>query len=68
MIGDKQETFDSYMAGFCMWFTPRQILLAVAQLEKSCPEDPKDSEAYKRMLEQLQAEAAIKRKKYLGGA
>lgn len=61
----KVNQFDSYMAGFCPWITPRQILI----LEKLCEKFKDeltgiDKEALLDFKEQIDHEAAIKKKKY----
>ncbi len=63
----KHNPFDAYMAGFAPWVTPRQILI----LEKMCAEYIKnlegiELEAFVDFKEQIDNEAKIKRKKYLG--
>jgi ABC-type taurine transport system substrate-binding protein len=64
----KNNPFDAYMAGFCIWLTPRQILL----IDKICGlftediPDEIDKEAFVDFKEQLSHEAKIKRKKYFG--
>ena len=59
--------FDAYMAGFAPWITPRQIII----LEEMCNryKDVLEGialEAFLEFKEQIDHEAIIKRKKYLG--
>ena len=63
----RHNPFDAYMAGACIWFTPRQLILLGDRLEGFTPEGPVDAEAYRDMQEMVAHEAEIKRKKYLGG-
>ena len=63
----KINPFDAYMAGFAPWITPRQILI----LEEMCAEYIKnlegiELEAFLDFKLQIDHEAEIKRKKYLG--
>lgn len=63
----KNNPFDAYMAGFAPWITPRQILI----LEEMCAEyvaklEGIELEAFLEFKEQIDHEAKIKRKKYLG--
>lgn len=62
----RHNPFDAYMAGFCMWMTPRQILLLDARLKGFVPDDPVDAAAYADLRDSVGYEAEIKRKKYLG--
>jgi len=65
----RHNPFDAYMMGFCIWLSPRQILI----LEKMCkifegmPEKGPEEEAFIDFKVQIEYEAEIKRKKYLGG-
>lgn len=64
----KTDPFDSYMAGFAPWITPRQILI----LKKMCDTFVEtlrgiELEAFMDFKEQIDHEASIKRRKYLGG-
>jgi hypothetical protein len=58
--------FDAYMAGCCIWHSPRQILILEKALEKIREEikDGIEMEAYEDMLPLIKYEAEIKRKKY----
>jgi hypothetical protein len=65
----KHNPFDSYMSGFAPWITPRQIIL----IEEMCKKfivtlNGIEYEAFVDFKEQIDHEAAIKRKKYLGEA
>jgi hypothetical protein len=62
----KHNPFDAYMAGFCIWLTPRQILILDKMCEQFLPEEGVEKEAFTDFKEQIECEAAIKRKKYLG--
>ena len=62
----KNNPFDAYMAGFCLWMTPRQIII----VEKMCNKfinclDGVEKEAFLDFKEQIEYEAEIKKKKYL---
>ena len=63
----KINKFDSYMAGFCPWITPRQILIIADMCEKYKDDiaEGVDREAFLDFKTQIDAEAAIKRKRYL---
>lgn len=63
----KINPFDAYMAGCCIWYSPRQILILEKLLElgRSQIEDGLELEAYEDMLPLVKHEAEIKRKKYL---
>jgi len=65
----KVNPFDAHMAGCCIWFSPRQILILEKVLDSGRPEIAKgvETEAYEDMLPLIRIEADIKRKKYLGG-
>lgn len=61
----KINPFDAYMAGFALWITPRQILI----LEEMCAEYVSKlewikKEAFLEFKEQIDHEAAIKKKRY----
>ena len=64
----KHNPFDAYMAGFCIWLTPRQILIIdrMCELFKEEISDEVDKEAFIDFKEQFAQEARIKRKRYLG--
>lgn len=64
----KNNPFDAYMSGFCLWMTPRQIILIEKMCNKfsDCLEDGVDKEAFLDFKEQIEYEAEIKKKKYLG--
>lgn len=63
----KLNPFDAYMAGCCIWHSPRQILILEKLLDKGRPEisEGVEMEAYEDMLDLVKHEATIKRKKYL---
>lgn len=65
----KNNPFDAYMAGFCLWMTPRQILVIEKMCEKhkDIVEKGVEEEAFLDFKSQIDYEAAIKRKKYFGG-
>ena len=58
--------YDAYMAGCCIWHSPRQIILLDERLKGWEPSDPVDAEAIADLREMIAHEAEIKRKKYLG--
>lgn len=64
----KHNPFDAYMAGFCIWLTPRQILIIdrMCELFKEEVSDEIEKEAFIDFKEQFANEAKIKRRKYLG--
>lgn len=64
----KENPFDAYMAGFCIWLTPRQILIIdkMCELFKEAVDGDIEKEAFLDFKEQFAHEAKIKRKKYLG--
>jgi len=59
--------FDSYMAGCCMWHSPRQIMILEKLMVKGRSEisEGVEMEACEDMLSLVKQEATIKRKKYL---
>lgn len=64
----KANPFDSYMAGFSPWISPRQILILEELCEKFAPTlDGIQKEAFLAFKEQIDYEASIKRKRYLTG-
>jgi len=63
----KHDPCDAYMMGFCVWMSPRQVILVEDALEKYTPKPGIDAVAHKDVWSQFRAEAEIKRKKYFGG-
>jgi hypothetical protein len=63
----KYNSFDAYMAGFSPWITPRQILILATMCEKYEDEVSEgiEKEAFLDFKSQIDAEAKIKKKKYL---
>ena len=63
----KSNPFDAYMAGICMWMTPRQILIIdkMCELFKDVVDVGIEEEAFLDFKSQIEHEAAIKKKKYL---
>lgn len=62
----RHDPVDAYMAGFCIWISPRQILINEKALKAYTPEPGVETEAYEDMLSQIEHEAEIKRLKYFG--
>jgi len=62
----RHNPYDAYMAGCCIWHSPRQLILLSDRLKGFVPDDPVDAEAYEDMQSTVDCEAEIKRKKYLG--
>ena len=62
----RHNPFDAYMAGCCIWHSPRQLVLLDERLRDWEPSDPVDAEAVADMREMVAHEAEIKRRKYLG--
>jgi hypothetical protein len=62
----KINPFDSYMAGFAPWITPRQIIILDNLCEKYIDTlTGIEKEAFLDFSEQIKYEANIKRKRYL---
>ena len=62
----KFNSFDAYMAGFSPWITPRQILIIEKMCNKFAPTlSGIEKEAFMEFKEQIDHEAAIKRKRYM---
>lgn len=63
----KNNPFDAHMAGFAPWITPRQIITLANMCEKYKDElEGIELEAFLDFKLQIDHEAEIKRKKYLG--
>ena len=63
----KHNPFDAHMAGFSLWITPRQIITLANMCEKYKDElEGIELEAFLDFKLQIDHEAEIKRKKYLG--
>ena len=62
----RHNPYDAYMAGCCIWHSPRQLVLLDERLKDWEPSDPVDAEAVADMREIVAHEAEIKRRKYLG--
>jgi hypothetical protein len=62
----RHNPYDAYMAGCCIWHSPRQLVLLDERLKDWTPSCPVDAEAVADMREMVAHEAAIKRRKYLG--
>lgn len=63
----KINPFDAYMAGFNWWTSPRQTLILAEMFQQFTPAPGIETEAFEDMKSQIEHEAKIKRKKYLGG-
>ena len=70
----KNNPFDAYMAGVCLWITPRQILILDRifnsfgnSTESFFTEGTVEEEAFLDFKSQIEYEAEIKKKKYFGG-
>lgn len=61
----RHNPYDAYMAGCCIWHSPRQLVLLEERLRDWEPGDPADKEAVEDMRATIAHEAAIKRKRYL---
>lgn len=60
----RHNPFDAYMEGFCVWMSPRQILINEAALKQYTPKPGVEADAHEDLLSQFVHEAEIKRKKY----
>lgn len=65
----RHNPFDAYMAGVCLWMTPRQILTIHRMCERFKDEVEKgvEEEAFLDFKSQIDHEAEIKKRKYFGG-
>ena len=65
----RHNPFDAYMAGVCLWMTPRQILVIHRMCERFKDEVEKgvEEEAFLDFKSQIDHEAEIKKRKYFGG-
>lgn len=65
----KNNPFDAYAMGLCLWITPRQILVIHKMCDRFKDEVDKgvEEEAFLDFKEQIDYEAEIKKRKYLGG-
>lgn len=70
----KNNPFDAYMSGVCLWLTPRQILILdkIFKFLENCPDKflidgSVEQEAFLDFKTQIEHEAEIKKRKYFGG-
>lgn len=69
----KNNPFDAYVTGVCLWITPRQIIILDRMFDflQNCPEPifiegSVEEEAFLDFKSQINREAKIKKKKYFG--
>ena len=62
----RHNPYDAYIMGFCVWMSPRQIILVEDALRTYKPNPGIEAAAHEDVWSQFRAEAEIKRKKYLG--
>lgn len=46
----RHDPFDAYMAGFCVWMSPRQILINEAALKQYTPNPGAEADAHEDLL------------------